>query len=483
MEHQRDRLAAAIDIRTWLAADAAANAGRANGAARRLERDRLIGRSIAAGTTHDRILAWWHAVDRQSVEADLVGERVAAFVSIGAGLLLLAGIATGLAIAGAAFAYRGDQPVNLFALLGVLVGIPLVMLLFQLVFLKGGAPLPRAISDALAVLSPSRWVGAWLERRFQPGLFASITAGRVAGRFARWQLIAFGQWFAVGFFIGVLVLSGLLVVFTDLAFGWSTTLELTSQTVHDVFSVISWPWAIVLPVAVPDIVLVEASRWYRLEDSGVAASRAAALGRWWPFVMMTVLVYGLLPRLLLGWVAARAVSRATDRLLEEGPEITALLDRLRAPAVAFEGPASESGTPNAGHKPRFAALALDHADAAIVWNNAVGNERLESLWPDGPPPVIHLSESQAGDARELALQALGAQPRRVVVLTKGWEPPLLSFLDLMTDVRHAAGRDTVLLVVPLGSNGAIVNAADREVWANALARHPDAAMYVADASA
>lgn len=483
MESQRDRLAAAIDIRTWLVADAAANAGGASGAARRLARDRSIGKTIADRNPRNRVLAWWRAVDRASVETEQAGERVAAFVSIGSGLLLLAGIAAGLAIAGAAFAYRGDEPVNLFALLGVIVGIPLVMLLLQLAFLRGGVPLPRAIGDALAVLSPSRWVGAWLERRFHPDLFASVTSGRTGGLFARWQVIAFGQWFAIGYFIGVLVLSGLLVVFTDLAFGWSTTLELTSQAVHEVFTTVAWPWSFVVPAAVPDLSLVEASRWYRLEDTGVASARAAQLGRWWPFVMMTVLVYGLLPRLLLGVVAARAVRRATDRLLEEGPEVTALLDRLATPAVSFEGPAAESGIQNGDHEPRLAALALDRVDVVIVWNNAVDDTNLASLWPQRQPPVIRLSESQTADERESALRLLSDKPARVVVLTKGWEPPLLSFLDVMTEVRGATGSNAVLLVVPLGPSGQVVETADREVWANALARHPDSALFVADASA
>lgn len=482
MESQRDRLATAIDIRAWLAADAAAGSP-AVAHERRLARDRRIGKSLTEKRPRDRVLAWWSKIERPGSGTDNApGEKVAAFVSVGGGILLLIGVLAGVAIAGAAFAYRGNHPVNLFALLGILVGIPLIMLVLQLAFLRNGLPMPRSVRDAVSVLSPSRWIGSWLERRFDLGLFASVTSPGLGGRFARWQLIAFGQSFAIGYFAGVLSLAGLLVVFTDLAFGWSTTLQLNERTVFDVVRAISLPWQTLVPAAVPDLELIEASRWYRLEESGLAPDRAAALGRWWPFVMMTIVVYGLLPRVVLAIVASRQLTRATDRLLEEGPDITALLDRLATPEVVFDRPAPEPAATAAEATAPAAALELDRADGVIVWNRAIDDEAAANIWPARQPPLVHVAEGQSQKDRQAALSDLDCQKGRVLVLAKGWEPPLLSFQDMLTDARRELGDGVTLVVVPLDTSGTGVAAVDREVWAGALARHGDAALFVAGAS-
>ncbi|MDZ7686075.1 MAG: hypothetical protein U5O39_14555 [Gammaproteobacteria bacterium] len=193
METQRELFAAAIDIRQWLETDAS------RPIRERTSRDREIGREVRADRTADRVLEWWRRVGTDTSEGE--GARLAALVSIANGMLLVAGVLTGLGIAGATFAYRGDHPVNLFALIGILVAVPLAMLMLQLTFVRSGAPLPASIRDALAVLSPARWAGTWLQRHLGLPLFESI-ASRSRSGFARWQLLVFSQSFAIGFFAG-----------------------------------------------------------------------------------------------------------------------------------------------------------------------------------------------------------------------------------------------------------------------------------------
>ncbi|MDZ7686074.1 MAG: DUF2868 domain-containing protein [Gammaproteobacteria bacterium] len=147
-------------------------------------------------------------------------------------------------------------------------------------------------------------------------------------------------------------MAGLLVVFTDLAFGWSTTLDIEAEEVQTLVGVIAFPWHRFLAVAVPDGSLVETSRYFRLEAPTISAERASRLGGWWPFVVMTIVVWGLLPRSLVAGIAAWQLRRQTRRLLEEGPQIAALLDRLTAPRVDFEGSAASSGIPAPGSEPR-----------------------------------------------------------------------------------------------------------------------------------
>ena len=130
----------------------------------------------------------------------------------------------GVGVGSVAFAYDGSHPVNLLALLGVLVGMPLCLLLLTLVFLLPvRIPGLASVREAVSVLNPGRWAGAWLDRFSGLTLYGGFSDGQSG--FARWQLVVFSQWLACGFFVGVLSVGWMLVAVTDLAFGWSTTLR------------------------------------------------------------------------------------------------------------------------------------------------------------------------------------------------------------------------------------------------------------------
>ena len=133
----------------------------------------------------------------------------------------------------------------------------------------------------------------------------------------------------------------ILVAVTDLAFGWSSTLTLDADAVHRAFAFLALPWASWLPGAVPDADLVAASRYFRLETVQIGGEEAAALGTWWPFVLMTILFWGLLPRLLLLGVGQWRLGGAMRSMLVRHPEVVALLDRLAPPRVDF-GPEQQA---------------------------------------------------------------------------------------------------------------------------------------------
>jgi hypothetical protein len=71
--------------------------------------------------------------------------------------------------------------------------------------------------------------------------------------------------------------------------------------------------------------------------------------------------------------------------------------------------------------------------------------------------------------------------RRLVVLTRGWEPPLLEFADFLGMMRERAGAAASITVVPIDVGGTRVDAADRAVWAGTLARLRDPRLYVQEA--
>ena len=80
--------------------------------------------------------------------------------------------------------------------------------------------------------------------------------------------------------------------------------------------------------------------------------------------------------------------------------------------------------------------------------------------------------------RTAELQAIDKDVRRIVIITKGWEPPLLEFSDCVELIRQNVAADASLMVVPLDVSGVEVIAAHRDIWAQALTNVDDARLYV-----
>jgi hypothetical protein len=483
-------LAGAVDIPRWLRDD------RRTPAPTRLERDRAIGRTIAAADPATRVLAWWSRLaDEGHRSADsgspTPGQRLESARRVAAVVLVVVGAVLGAGLAGVALAYDGRHPVNLFTLLGVLVGVPLLLLLLSLLLLlPRRLPGVNTLQSLAAGMSLGRWIAAWLDRWVDLDLFAPRGRAAVAGAFSRWQVLVFSQWLALAFFAGVLAVALLRVTFTDLAFGWSSTLEVDPARVQRWVAALSAPWAALVPAAAPEPALVEASRYFRLEDARLDPLTVQRLGAWWPFVFMIVLVYGALPRLLLLLLGAVRLRRATRRLLLDDPEVTALLDRMQSPLLALEGSPEEevvegpaTPLPAPGRLPAGEGLAL------LTWN-AAADAAAARRWVAAnlgvqPAAECELAIVQTESEWRARLAAMAGSVdgriRRVLVMTKGWEPPLLEFVDFLALLREVLGGDCSITVVPLGLDGEGVSRADREVWSRALGRVRDPKLYVQDA--
>jgi hypothetical protein len=473
-------LASAVDLERWLFAD------RELSFEARLQRDRQIGRDLTATDPLNRVLQWWAEVQprSQSVEDAAAGSKVVRLRRLLTLVLTVAGLFTGGFVCSAAFAYDGSYPVNLLLLLGVLVVVPALLLLLTLLALPGWLPGTRSLSDSFAALSLSRWALLWIDRVSSTSAGRSLFNPRRHSAFTRWQLVVFSQWFAIGFFAGALTLAWLLVAFSDLAFGWSTTLQLQANDVHRVFSALAWPWSTLVPAATPDLALTEGSQYLRLNAGNSADLSVTRLGEWWPFVLMALLVYGMLPRLLLLLIGQWRLQRATHRWLLDNPEVTALLDRLDSPNITFDADL-EPDVHDADRRP-LQPLPLADRDGVrvVIWNDAMTPASVAEFLRAGLGLVCSASypfsvlESQAHWQQQL--DALGADldnEARLVVVSKGWEPPLLEFIDFLKLLRE---RLPVLriAVAPVDVSGTQILEADREVWASTLARLHDPKLYV-----
>jgi hypothetical protein len=474
----------AIDVPLWLEADKLTPYGE------RARRDREIAVHVPRGNGIASVRAWWrHATESAQPGTGARLNRLRTLVTIA---MAAAGGIAGAAVALAAFAYDGSQPVNVVRLLLLLVGAQLVLLALSLLLLPGRVPGLSHAQDLLATLNPGAWAaGVYAKlahaRPDVARLFDVHATRPTARRFVKWQLLYWSQAAAVMFNVAALITAIMLVTFSDLAFGWSTTLDVSAATVSRIVQVIASPWASFAPLAVPSSDLVEQSQFFRLQRADVVADAARALGAWWPFTVLALVTYGLLPRLLLLALATARLRAATGALLLEDARVTALLDRMASPAIETaaeeheRAPPLEIGAATAPDRP------MTGTARALIWESslpldAARNYARRHLGLE----VLDVAEAGAGRLNndQAALEQLGAETAgTLIVFTPAWEPPLLELRDFLAELRRRIGATASIVVAPVPDGARAVTAVERATWQRAIAQLADPKMYVETGSA
>lgn len=450
-------------------------------------RDREIGRRLAPRGLGRRaqLLAWLDELP----EPPALGRRVALVRRVGNALLTGAGLILGWSTARVLLHYDGTQPVNVIHVLAVFVGLQLLLVLALAVSL-----LPRAsrwipgmgtLQETVGVLSPGRLLR--LGERFLPQearrlMAAALGRGgahqRLFQRVEKWALVTSAQGFGVAFNLGALAGCLYLVASSDLAFAWSTTLDVEARHLHALTRGLAAPWSWLLPQASPSLELIEATRYFRFQEGvlpgmgGAVPSGPAVLGGWWPFLLAAIGCYGLSLRCLLLGLASWRYRRAVATAFLHAPGVQDLWDRLNSALVETRAEQPEEG----GDRPAAAAApsapnpwggrrcvlvnwaGVELADAALadLLRDAAGLETHSTFGAGG-------ANRLEDDRAVIAEVARSAGEGPVVLLVKGWEPALLEFLDFLGDLRRALGDGVPMAVMAVGRAGPDGVAAPRAV--------------------
>ncbi|MDF1552343.1 MAG: DUF2868 domain-containing protein [Deferrisomatales bacterium] len=456
-------------------------------------RDREIGRRLAPRGLDRRaqLLAWLNELP----EPPGFGRRVAAVQGAVNGLLALAGLLVGWAAARVLLHYDGTQPVNVIHALAVFVGLQLLLVAALGVTLlpqrvARWVPGLRSLQEALGVLSPGRL--RRLGERFLPQevrrlMDAALGRGsahqRLFGRMQKWALVTSAQGFAVAFNLGALAGCLYLVAFSDLAFAWSTTLNIQAIHLHGLTRALAAPWSWLLPQAEPSLALIEATRYFRFKEGvlpgfpAASPSGPAVLGGWWPFLLAAIGCYGLLLRSLLLGIAGWRYRRAVEHTLLHAHGVQDLWDRLTSslvetraeqPEVAADLPAPATGPAQALPLGGRSCVLVNWAGVELNDEAAARLLRTEAGLEPGPARHAGGASSLEADQQVVADVVRDAGEGPVVILVKAWEPAMLEFLDFLGDLRRALGDGVPIAVMPVARDTAGTAAAspetDLEQW-------------------
>jgi len=474
---------------------------------------------IKEGETPDRdfmVKAWLNSRRGEETGKDTVlpGEGFESLNSSFRFLFVLAGIVLG-GVAGLSFlTYTGEQPINVFVYLSVFVfsQIFILLLLFVLSIyrLKKGAflstcPLYRIIGRAMLRIvlwargRISKKLGADRRSRMETALGLIMSKGRTYGLLFILPVFILTQLFAMGFNLGLSATTLFKVITADIAFGWQSTLQLSPAGVHSLVQKIAlpWSWLTTADIAYPSLAQIEGSRIILKE--GIYHLSMPDLASWWPFLCLSVLFYGLLPRFLLFMAAVAAQRRYIGALDFRQGAIEQLLLRMTTPLVSTRGRMVDGATAAADD------AVSDYAgkDSAVDDRTAGRNllvmlpddifdvcpqEEIESTvqnrFSSSVTQLIRINKDYETDAGILAALKKNSHPAEtdILLIQEAWQPPIAEYINFMKNLRQAIGPGPCIRVGLIGKPQpntifTPVKDGNRKIWSRKITALGDPCIY------
>lgn len=438
------------------------------------------------------LAAWLHEVRPR--EAPSPGQSVVRAYRRASALLSLAMFGVGAVVAVSIFNFTGDHPINVLIVLGVFVLLQLLSLAVSVVALAVAAARP-GFYDGLPLVLFMKQLAARLWRRAAEGRIdetTRIAVNRMLSRRSLYRtverhlLFRHVQVAAAWFNLGALVVLLVEVTVTDLAFGWSTTLQLGPGRFFQMCQRLSVPWLHWLPEAVPSLDLVRATQYFRLEGAYVGATEGARIadpslsGQWWPFLAACIVVYGLLPRVVLAAWSALMVALSLRTVPLDTPDTTRLLARLTAPELQRRhGEDPGNVTPlGAGLDPVASPRSTSGRAVGVLWRDAEISE----------PRVADFSRRHYHAALQGTLGVAGghdfAQDERfvtsldtaddalVLIVAEPWTVPDAALKRFIGEIRRRGKNRPIVVALTEGGTNE-----DAAIWAGYLAELRDPYLY------
>ncbi|WP_462322523.1 DUF2868 domain-containing protein [Halochromatium sp.] len=426
---------------------------------RRLYKDQIepyIGDAAAHTRQHrNKALRWW--LERRRDQEDpavaelLPGEAFRRAQRLIATAMGLIGFALGIGVASTLLQYEGDHPVNVSWYLFWLVLLQLILVgtTLGLWYGRRSKLVKRATQDISLLgqlLRPllsraARWVQKQRLSHLPPDLRdrAKAKQGLMQANYSLYGPASYlpvlvpAQIFGIGFNIGAILMTMALIWFADLGFGWGSAMNVSAETIHGLARLIALPWSWLLGegVGLPTLEQVAGTR-ISLKDP-LYVLDAGNLRSWRWFLVLSVLTYGLLPRLLLLGLSKLKERRALAalpfthqaaqapyaRMITPSLETRAVRIGEEGPEMPIPAPLKPLTRPTAAPRPAKLESVSKVQPAPTLRDQAAA--KTPRATPSSPQPEPATTDQPTAKAHE---PAADAQPQPAPATPRGEQPQL-----------------------------------------------------------
>ena len=410
---------------------------------------------------------------------------------------LIAGLLSGAGLAFSFLNYRGTEPLNISSYLAlfvltqclallILMGITLARRVKRSPFRSSIIyTLISGLMTTLIVKIKHRTLKT-LTGSKRGGLEAvmGLVRGKrqIYGSLFYWPVFILAQIFGVGFNLGVLGATLMKVIGSDVAFGWQSTVQFSTQTVFKLVQVLALPWSWLVPADAAHPTFYQVAGSHMVLKEGIYHLATKDLVSWWPFLCFAVLAYGLLPRLILLFMGTMVQKRALLGISFSHRACQRLLNRMRTPLISTGARSvspenlrnGDMKAPEAGvSDPRDVVtgkgmIALVPDDIFEAFTDDEFESIISRTFGYSIQQKIRFGENEEGDRR--ILHALSSRKEDVtsnlLILQEGWQPPIRENLLFIQDLRKASGEATMIWVGLIGRprQGAVFTRVKEEEW-------------------
>lgn len=348
---------------------------------------------------------------------------------------------------------RGLVNVFMFVLLFVIVQL-LLCLLATVVMARTVGP---GQAPVVLPLNPARMMLARLypDRRYL----------REAQSVLRLLFLRFGQELGAIFTLGAVAAFFVVLALSNFTFVWGSTFALSDSLVESMTALIALPWSTWLPEATVSSDLIFASRYHPAVISLNPVNIEDMRG-WWPFLIMSMFCYALVPRLLLWWLSKFFYGRQMRAAFTQLPGSERVLARMRAPLVRTQGDGGDGPLSEPGARD----VEIDTRLLLLNWASALGPED-RSLFEEfdavADGNVVNAGLGSLPEELERLADRFQKPVEHIYVAVKSWEPPMADLADFL-DNFSSLPRCTLFLVPLPGKPISAVRLGDWQVFARAL---------------
>jgi len=364
------------------------------------------------------------------------------FSSLFGFMALFLGFSTGFAL----LSYSGSKPVNVIYLLLVMIGLPLLSMTLSLLSIVFG----NIGANIFARLSPLYYLEKVV--KFLPFAknieFSSLPFSLTL---SKWIFLQRVQIFSFLFSLGLFFALILMIISKDIAFGWSTTLQVDDSSFQSLLATLSFPWREFVPSAVPSLDLVEVSHYFRLGEhlDKNMIHNADKLGAWWKFLAMATFTYALVFRLIFWVMTYYGFKRELKKEFFSLDGVSTLIKEFKTPFVSTKSHGTEKHLKIKEDSTREVDEYLNGEYQTILgWN--FSDEQLllikDSLGVNSKNIESVGGKNSLLDDNKIIDRLKGD----VLVYVKAWEPPTMDFMDFLEDILDNSSIKRVD-IVPLGT--------------------------------
>ena len=297
-------------------------------------------------------------------------------------------------------------------------------------------------------------------------------------------LISLLQKTSVAYILGAFLWIILTITISDLAFAWSSTLNINANHIHSVTNTISLPWNSLFPNAVVDLDIIERSRYYRAYGTAIPdGSTAHDLGTWWAFLIMSIFTYSFLPRVISHTYYKFILQKTLKESVERSPEGQRLLDQMNRPRTSTK-PISHPNDPN---DPKSPDLILDENDSTtfsnvvFLWNikkEMISVNDLNNKISSGDTKLFTIGGINTPDDdkkiidKSLKYISSNFSFKQIFILVEYYESPNVDFLNILSVLRKLIDN-RLITIVPIIRNEDDLNDDNKLNWSSRLIEMAD----------